>query len=169
MPVTHRQSPFDPPDLTVADVTLDKASPLLEELLWLTIAVRDMYSSARYQGADIGIRHLRPLFDTHYMEQLRLVDLLADRICALHGTQGCNAPDPQGTRSTYLWRSVVPERLLRDLLDAHVSVLSAADTAGANSLHTVISADTDFAIGRVVLTNDLQSHSVREQLVGLQM
>jgi hypothetical protein len=168
MPVTQSQSPFDPTGLTIGSVASRKTSALLEELLWLLIAMRDLYANARCQGSDTGIRHLCPLFDTHHAEQRRLVDLLTDRICALDGTPGSIAPDPQGMRRPYLWRGVVGEQLLRDLLDAHVSVLRAADTAGANGLHAGTSGDPDVAVGRVVLTNDLQSHAVSEQLAMLQ-
>jgi hypothetical protein len=169
MPVAYSQASFDPTDLTAGNVASHKTGALLEELLWLSIAMQDLYANARCQGSDIGIPHLRPLFDTHHAEQLRLVDLLADRICALDGSPGSIAPDAQGMRRPYLWRGVVRERLLRDLLDAHVSVLRAADTAGANGLHAGTSGDPDVAIGRVVLTNDLQSHAVSEQLAMLQL
>jgi hypothetical protein len=57
--------------------------------------------------------------------------------------------------------------LLCDLLDAHASVLRVADGARANGLDT--STDRNFAIGSVVLTNDLQSYAVGEQLTVLQM
>jgi hypothetical protein len=71
----------------------------------------------------------------------------------------------QGTQPTYLLRGhLAHNRLLCDLLDGHELVLSAA---GANSLQTDTSADRDLAVGRVVLTNELQGRSVREQLSAL--
>jgi hypothetical protein len=141
---------------------------LLDELLGLTFAVRDLYASVRYPGADTGIRHLRSLFDTHYAQQRSLADVLLDRIGAGHDAKGVfEAALPPGTHPAYVLRGLAPERLLCDLLDAHASVLSAADKAGTNGLDS--SADLDFAVGRVVLTNDLQSHAVKEQLAALQM
>ena len=157
--------------MSVGNFTTDKPLVLLDELLRLTFPVRNLYESARHQVADTRIRHLRPLFDAHYLEQLRLVDVLADRIWVLDRAKRVFAGTfPQGTRPTCVLRGrIAPDRLLRDLLDAHALVLGAADTAGANSPQTDTSADRGFAVGRVVLTNDLQSFSVREQLAVLQM
>src|SRR5271165_2119077 len=70
---------------SAADSATDKTIALLNELLTHTLAVRDLYKSARCQAADIHVRHLRPLFDAHYQEQLRLVDVLVDRIRVLGG------------------------------------------------------------------------------------
>jgi hypothetical protein len=57
--------------------------------------------------------------------------------------------------------------MLCDLLDAHEIVLSATHTAGTHSLQADLSAVHDFAVGQVVLTNDVQRCSVEAQLVGL--
>jgi hypothetical protein len=168
---THRNAPPATLDNPSGKSAPNYGVVLLEELLRLTFAVRDLYASARYQGADIDVRQLPPLFDTHLAAQLRLAEILVDRICALHAARGALAPTfPQATHQTaYVLRGLAPERLLCDLLDAHARVLDAADTAGANDLQTETSADRDFAVGRVVLSNDLQRHAVREQLAVLQM
>jgi starvation-inducible DNA-binding protein len=158
--------PHDSPVTPVGNSSTETTIALLNELLTHTIAVRDLYKNARYRTADIQFHHLRTLFDTHYKEQLRLVDVLLDRIRALggagrvlagtflQGTQPSNAP--RGRSAT--------NRLLCDLLDAHELVLSAAHTAGTNGLQTDQSAVRDFAVGQVVLASDLQGCSVREQL-----
>jgi hypothetical protein len=141
---------------------------LLGELLKLTFAVRDLYASVRYPGADTGIRHLHSMFDAHHKEQLRLVEILVDRVGAARDATGVFAATlPPGTHPAHVLRGLAPGRFLCDLLDAHASVLCAADRAAENGLDT--SADREFAVGRVVLTNDLQSQSVREQLAVLQM
>jgi hypothetical protein len=57
--------------------------------------------------------------------------------------------------------------LLCDLLDAHEIVMSTVHTAGAHSQQIDLSAAQDFAVGQVLLTNDQQGCSVREQLVKL--
>jgi hypothetical protein len=151
----------------VTDSLKTSSLVLLDELLRLTFAVRDLYASARYQGADTGIPHLRPLFDTHHAQQLRLVEVLVDRIGATHGVKGVFEAGLPDTHPAYVLRGLAPERLLCDLLEAHAAVLGAADRARAKGLDP--SADREFAVGRVVLTNDLQSDAVREQLAGLQM
>jgi hypothetical protein len=165
---TYRKARLAAHDDPSGNSTTNSARVLLEELLRLTFAVRDLYASTRYPGADAGIRHLRSLFDTHHAQQLRLVEILVDRIGAAHDSKDIFAAAlPPDTHPAYVLRGLASERLLCELLDAHASVLSAADRARANGLDA--SADRDFAVGRVVLTNDLQSHSVREQLAVLQM
>jgi starvation-inducible DNA-binding protein len=166
---SHRKVPHDSPEISARNSTADKTVVLLDELLTHTLPVRDLYKSARCQAADIRFRQLRLLFDTHYKEQLRLVDVLVDRICALGGANRVLAGTfLQGTQPTYILRGhLAPGRLLSDLLDGHELVLGAAHAAGTSSLQTDTSADRDFAVGRVVLTNDLQVHSVREQLSAL--
>src|ERR1700730_12584404 len=78
----------DPQDVAAsadADAKLRKTIAVLEELLAQSIGLRDLYRGARWQTADIQFRRLRQLFDRHYQEQLRLVDVLIDRIHALNG------------------------------------------------------------------------------------
>ena len=168
MYVSNRKGQHDSPVTTVEDLRAHKTIVLLDELLTHTLPLRDLYKSARCQTAEIHFRHLRPLFDTHYKEQLALVDVLVDRIrtlgCASRVLAGAFL---QGTPPSYaLCGHLAPSRVFCDLLDAHEIVLSAAHAAGTHSLQADPSAIHDFAVGQVVLTNDLQRCSVGEQLVG---
>jgi len=169
MYVSNRKAPHDSAVTSVGDFTAQKAIGLLDELLTYTLQLRDLYKSARCQIDDIRLRHLRPLFDAHYKEQLALVDVLVDRIRALGGASRLLAGAfLQGTPPSYVLRgNLAPKRLLRDLLDAHEMVLSAAHTAGTHNLQADPSAVHDFAVGQVVLTNDLQRCSVEEQFARL--
>jgi hypothetical protein len=98
---SHRSVPHNSPGMSGGNFTTVKTVALLDELLTHTLAVRDLYKSARYQAADIHFRHLRLLLDAHYKEQLRLVDILVDRICALGGASCVLAGTfLQGTRHT---------------------------------------------------------------------
>jgi len=168
MLVSNHDVPHDLPIPSAADPT-DKTIALLNEMLTHTLAVRDLYKSARCQAADIHVRHLRPLFDAHYQEQLRLVDVLVDRIRVLGGANRVLAGTfLQGTLPSYAPRGQsAPKRLLCDLLDAHESVLSMARTAGSHKVRPEPTAVHDFAVGQVVLANELQGCSVQEQLVRL--
>jgi len=56
--------------------------------------------------------------------------------------------------------------LLHELLDAHEWVLTAALPTGANNGQSGRGHARDFALGQVVLANELQSRVVREQLMG---
>jgi len=166
---SNRKARHDSPATSVGDFTAHKTIGLLDELLTHTLLLRDLYKSARCQTADIHLRHLRPLFDTHYKEQLALVDVLVDRIRALGGASRVLAGAfLQGTPPSYALRGrSAPNRMLCDLLDAHEIALSAAHTAGTHGQPSDSSAVRDFAAGQVLLTNDQQGCSVREQLVRL--
>lgn len=159
---------IDTPSIGDGRATGNAVVALLDELLSHTIRLRDVYKNARWQTADIRFHHLRLIFEGHYREQLRLVDILIDRIRVLGG--GCHVFAGcflQGTRLSYARRGKAsPIRLLRDLLDAHESVLSAAgsSTRGDAQDGSVLLRG-DPAVGQVVLANDQQSRSVSEQLI----
>jgi len=169
MSVPSRKSPHDTLVRSVKDFRAYQTIVLLDDLLRHTLPLRDLYKSARYQTDDFHFRHLQPLLDTHYREQLALVDVLVDRIRALGGaSRVLAAAFLQGTPPSYARRGhLATSRFLCDLLDAHEIVLSAAHTAGTHTLQADPSAAHDFAVGQVVLTNDLQRCSVEGQFVGL--
>jgi starvation-inducible DNA-binding protein len=144
-----------------------KTVAVLDELLGQSIRLRDLYRNARWQTADIQYRRLRHLFDHHYKEQLRLVDVLTDRIRLLGEARQLFASKfLQGTHfACALKGNKAAGRLLRELLDAHESVLSAVrpndSVLNQQWAH-------DFAVGQVALTNDSQSLSIIEQLAELE-
>jgi starvation-inducible DNA-binding protein len=140
---------------------------VLEELLAHSITLRDMYRDARWQTAEIQFRWLRQLFDSHYKEQIQLVDVLIDRIRALNGAGRVFAGDfLHRTRFSQLLRGrVAVAHLLTELIDAHDSVLNAALPPGANAGQPTCSWARDFAVGQVVLTNNQQILAVREHLM----
>jgi len=144
-------------------VASGKTIEVLSELLTHSIRLRDLYKYARWQTSDLQLHRLYLLFDGHYREQIRLVDVLIDRVRMLGGVRYVFAGDfLRGTHFSYALRGRVSlVRLLRDLLDAHELVLSAARP---NRLHSDQSWTRDFAVGQVVLANDLQGLSVAEQL-----
>jgi starvation-inducible DNA-binding protein len=169
MPDSCRSVQHDSPRMSAGDFSTDKVIMLLDTLLAHTVPVRDLYKSARCQAAGSHFRHLRSLFDAHYEDQLRLVDVLVDRICALGGASRVLVGTLlQGNRHTYPLRGhLAPNRLLCDLLEAHELLLETAQTAVPDGLQTDTSPDRDFAVGRVILTNNLQEYAVREQLIRL--
>jgi starvation-inducible DNA-binding protein len=147
-------------------VASGKTVEVLCELLTHSIRLRSLYKYARWQTSDLQFHRLYLLFDGHYQEQIRLVDVLIDRVRMLGGLGCVFAGDfLQGTQFSYALRgraSLV--RLLRDLLDAHELLLSAARPTGLSDERTDRSWTRDFAVDQVVLTNDLQSVSVAEHL-----
>jgi starvation-inducible DNA-binding protein len=140
---------------------------VLETLLGQSIHLRDLYKNARWQTADIQFRRLRQLFDSHYKEQIHLVDVLIDRIRALNGAGRVFAGDfLHRSQFSQLLRGRAPTtHLLTELLDAHESVLSAALPTGTNDAQMNRAWTRDFAVGQVVLANDQQILAVSEQLM----
>jgi len=112
-------------------------------------------------------RGLRILFEDHYKEQLRLVDVLLDRLRMLGGA-GCVLAGLllQGTQFSCALRGrVLPIRLLHGLLEAHEAVLAAA-RSGSNGHECADTATSrDFAAGQVVLVNNMQLQSISDQLI----
>jgi len=162
---TFDQSMVTPP--TGDGRASSKTVTFLDALLAHSIRLRDLYTNARWQTADIQFHHLRLLFDGHYKEQLRLVDVLIDRIRMLGYTGRVLAGVfLQGTQFSCALRGrTSPIRLLRDLLGAHELVLSAACPRENSDSQDDNPSIRDFAVSQVVLTNDLQSRSICEQLI----
>jgi hypothetical protein len=136
------------------------ANNTLEALLDGSIRLRDLYRHARRRTSDSQILQLQPVFDTHYKDQVRLVDVLIDRAriaggaarvfagTFLHDSQLCW--DPRGRHAQI--------RMLRTLLDAHEVVLGIALSSGDERkddawIH-------DLAVDQVVLANERQSRSI---------
>jgi starvation-inducible DNA-binding protein len=157
----------DPRDTVAStndDANLRHTITVLEELLAQSIYLRDLYRYARWQTTNVQYRRLHQLFDRHYQEQLHLVDVLLDRIRTLGGGSQIFARNfLQGTRfASALRGNKAVGHLLNELLGAHESVLN---TARPNGSATNARWTHDFAVGQVVLANDAQSSSIRDQWV----
>ena len=137
---------------------------VLNDLLVDSIHLRDLYRNARRQNTDIDFHGLRQLFDNHYREQLQIVDVLIDRMCSLGGASSVFADKflHETHCSGRLRGEGLALRWLRELLDAHESILGKARPAGSSADHA---RTRDAAVSRVVLVNDLQSWSINEQLL----
>lgn len=135
---------------------------IMEELLAQSILLRDLYKIARWQTCNGELCRMHLLFEGHYNEQLRLVDVLIDGVRMLGGTGLLLAS--HFLKRTQLSCSVRGHdesgRWVDELLDAHESVLTTTQLAGATDDRQW---GHEYAVGLVVLTNDLQSVSLREQ------
>ena len=166
MLVSNRNPLSDPhahPASTDSATESHRSVAVLSELLGQSIVLRDLYKNARWQTADVQYRRLRQLFDRHYQEQLQLVDVLTDRIRTLGGNRQLFASQYiQGTRFACTLRgNKAAGRLLRELIDAHESVLH---TGRANGSALDEPWARDFAVGQVVLTNDAQRSTINDEL-----
>jgi starvation-inducible DNA-binding protein len=137
---------------------------VLNDLLVDSIHLRDLYRNARRQNTDIDFHSLRQLFDNHYREQLQLVDVLIDRMCSLGGASSIFADN--FLHETHFFGRLRGEgaalRWLREILEAHESVLRNARPAGSSADQVWT---RDAAVRRVVMINDLQSWSINELLL----
>ena len=138
---------------------LPAANNALEALLDGSIRLRDLYRHARRRTSDSQLVQLQPVFDTHYKDQVRLVDVLIDRAriaggaarvfagTFLHDSQLCW--DRRGRHAQI--------RVLRTLLDAHELVLGIALSGDERNDDAWIH---DLAVDQVVLANERQSRSI---------
>jgi starvation-inducible DNA-binding protein len=144
-----------------------KTVEVLEELLAQSIHLRDLYKHARWQTANIEYRYVRQVLDDHYREQIHLVDVLIDRIRALDGADRVFANDflHRDPLSQILRGRASITGLLSELVDAHDLVLSTAQPAATHDGQADHSWAREFAVGQVVLTNDLQMLAISKQLM----
>lgn len=104
------------------------------------------------------------MFTAHYNEQVRLVDLLVDRVRNSSGVSRIFAStflqDPQPSWDPRSRNARI--LMLRTLLDVHELILSAALSGrdGKNDLAWI----RDLAVGQVVLANEQQSQSICDLL-----
>ena len=150
--------------VTGAGASPCKTVVVLQELLTQSIHLRDLYKNARWQFSGMEFRDLRQMLDDHYKAQLSVIDVLVDRIRNLGGAARVFAADfLQRTEFCHGPRGrIVPKRLLRELLEAHESVLGAAGPNGSNEDHRGM---RELAVGQVMLTNDVQSWAINERLL----
>lgn len=161
----YDSSPFTP--LIGERATTLETGTLLDELLAHSVRLRDLYKRARWQAADIQFRQVRLMFEAHYKEQLRLVDVLVDRIRMLGGAGRVLASVfLQDTQfSCPLRDRPFTIEILRKLFDAHELVLNVARSGAQRDGEDNPCSIRDFAVGQVALTNDLQIWSIGEQLM----
>jgi starvation-inducible DNA-binding protein len=136
----------------------------LESLLDESIRLRDLYRHARRRTCESPFVQLRTMFNAHCNEQVRLIDLLVDRVRISGGASRIfagtflQAPQPSWDPRSRNARNLI----LRTLLDAHELILSIAQLWGdEKSGHAWI---RDFAVGQVVLANEQQRLSICDLL-----
>jgi DNA-binding ferritin-like protein len=135
------------------------SASVFSELLTHSIYLRDCYKCARWQTADIQYRQLNGVFSGHYAEQLRLVDVLLERLRLLgeHSAvfAGKFLRDTQFAGA--LRGRIAIGRLLEELFEAHEDVLMAARPLGNGPVCEWM---RELALGQVVLSNDLQRWTI---------
>jgi starvation-inducible DNA-binding protein len=139
----------------------------LNQLLADTITLRDMYKKHHWQVTGLTFYQLHLLYDKHYKEQSKLVDVLAERIQTLGGISIAMAHDvaettliPRSPRG----RQEVPVQLSR-LLHAHEVILLESRTMAKQAAEAGDNGTDDILVSDVIRTNELQVWFLWEHLV----
>jgi starvation-inducible DNA-binding protein len=110
---------------------------------------------------------LHLLFDKHFVEQVELVDLLAERIQVLGGLSIAMAPDVAET--TRLERPPrgreAPAVQVSRLLEGHQMILEFAHEAAKRAEEMGDDGTNDLLVSNVIRTNELQVWFVAEHVV----
>jgi starvation-inducible DNA-binding protein len=138
----------------------------LNQVLADTITLRDMYKKHHWQVIGPTFYQLHLLFDKHFEEQSKIVDLLAERVQLLGGVSVAMAPDvaertliPRVPRG----REAAPVQISR-LLHAHEIILREARTMSRLAADHGDDGTNDLLVSTVIRTNELQVWFVAEHV-----
>lgn len=139
----------------------------LNQLLADTMTLRDLYKKHHWQVAGPTFYPLHQLFDQHFVDQSKLVDLLAERIQTLGGVtvaMGADVAEMTLVPRAPKGREEVPAQLSR-LLQAHEIILSEARTMARHAAAGGDEGTNDLLVSSVIRTNELQVWFVSQHLV----
>ena len=149
-------------DAAVAAASIDDLNQLLADSLTL----RDLYKKHHWQASGPSFYVLHLLFDKHFDEQLKLVDLLGERVQTLGGVAIAMGADaaaatliPRAPRG----REDAAAQLER-LLQAHEVVLLEARAMARGSAAREDVGTNDIIVSDVIRTNELQVWFLAEHL-----
>ncbi len=143
----------------------------LNRLLAHSLALRDLYKKAHWQTSGATFYELHRMFDAHFEAQLKLADLLAERVQMLGGVSLATARDlvtesriaraPRG-------REEPAAQLLR-LAEGHEVVLADARPLARAAAEQGDDGTNDLIVSEVVRTNELQAWFVGEHMTGMHL
>jgi starvation-inducible DNA-binding protein len=139
----------------------------LNQLLADTMTLRDLYKKHHWQVSGPTFYPLHQLFDQHFADQSKLVDLLAERIQTLGGVSVAMAPDVAETTlipRAPKGREEVPAQLSR-VLQAHEIILKETRTMARQAAASRDDGTNDLLVSDVIRTNELQVWFVSQHLV----
>jgi starvation-inducible DNA-binding protein len=140
---------------------------VLNQILADSMTLRDLYKKHHWQVSGPTFYALHLLFDKHYEEQVKLVDLIAERIQLLGGISVTMAADvaemtriPRPPRG----REEVPAQIAR-LLKAHEILLRGTHESADKADESGDDGTNDLLVSDVIRTNELQVWFLAEHLV----
>ena len=139
----------------------------LNRLLAHSMALRDLYKKSHWQTSGATFFELHRMFDAHHEEQLKLVDVLAERVELLGGVSLALAADlVQESRMAHAPRGrEEPRGQLHRLLDGHELLLIEARPLGRQAASDGDDGTNDVIVSQVIRTNELQAWFVGEHLL----
>ncbi len=139
---------------------------ILNQILVETMTLRDLYKKHHWQVSGATFYQLHLLYDTHYKEQVELMDALAERIQALGGIALAMATDVAEMTAiprTPRGREDVPAQLSR-LLEAHETVILQVRRGAERTAEFGDQGSNDLLVSDVLRTNEMQVWFLSEHL-----
>jgi starvation-inducible DNA-binding protein len=139
----------------------------LNQILADTITLRDLYKKSHWQVTGHTFYQLHLLFDKHFEEQAKLVDMVAERIQLLGGislAMGADVAEETRIARPPRGREEVPVQISR-LLEAHELILTYARDAASEADDAGDDGTNDLLVSDVIRTNELQVWFLSEHLV----
>jgi len=149
--------------------TREEMVQLMNQVLADTMTLRDLYKKSHWQVSGPTFYQLHLLYDKHYEEQDKLVDIIAERIQLLGGIAIAMAHDVAETASIPRpprGREEVPAQISR-LLEAHEMVLKEIRSAARRASELQDDGSNDQLISDVLRTNELQVWFLSEHVVAM--
>ena len=138
----------------------------LNQLLADTMTLRDLYKKHHWQASGPTFYMIHLLYDKHFEEQSKLVDLLAERVQTLGGVTIAMAPDVAET--TLIPRAPKErenmETQIARLLHAHEVILLEARSMARDSAANGDLGTNDIIVSNVIRNNELQAWFLVEHL-----
>ncbi len=166
----HEMQPFNHivrMPIALSETVCKESVENLNQLLADTITLRDLYKKHHWQVAGHTFYQLHLLFDKHYEEQDKIVDMIAERIQLLGGVSLAMAHDVAETTlipRPPKGREPVPVQTSR-LLHAHEVVLKEARTMAKLAADKGDDGTNDLLVSTVIRTSELQVWFVAEHVV----
>lgn len=152
--------------LKISDEIRARSCEALNQVLADTMMLRDMYKKHHWQVSGPTFYALHLLFDKHFEEQQKLVDVVAERIQTLGGV--CLAMPHDVAEATRIPRlpkgREEPAVQLSRLLEAHEMILEEARPAARRAEEDGDHATNDVLVSDVIRTNEMQVWFLAEHL-----
>ncbi|QHI99237.1 DNA starvation/stationary phase protection protein [Xylophilus rhododendri] len=140
---------------------------LLNQCLADTITLRDMYKKHHWQVVGATFNQLHLMYDQHFLAQVELVDIIAERIQLLGGIAIAMAADvAEMTKIPRPPRGREPAAVqIKRLAEAHEQIIIATREAADKADEVGDPGTNDVLVSNVLRTNELQVWFLTEHLV----